>query len=278
MEGVLALKNSVAVVVLTALGLGSACEFAPKPPAGAFPETVAGQKKKGEVSSSDDRGIGYGYKFKAHYGEAPRQIAYEVVDHGSPEKAREGLSRGYLGGNGRVLATGGAREFASDPHYGGAVASQVAGRYVVRVAGERDAVLAFEQALPWAALGVPAWAPRTADEIQKPMPALQLLDEFKTNSEWAKLVLAGKEFRFTGVVVGRWLSKEGRAIVGLVKPGMPDDKDNTLPVTFTPGQESRVMALKEGQEVRFRGKVVFNEEFGFNLVLVEEARLEDPAT
>jgi hypothetical protein len=279
-------KVAAVVVALIAVGFGLANlnegqlnainPFAPKPPVGAFPETLAGQKRKGEIHYDDYRGIGYGYKFKTYYGEAPRQISYEVVDYGSAELARRGLSHGYLGGAGWVLATGGAREFASDSYQGGAVASQLAGQYVVRVAGEREAVVAFEQALPWGALGVPAWAPRTADEIEKPMPGLQLLDEFKAAPESAKMQLADKEFLFTGVVAAPALLRKGRAVMAFQKPGLPVGRDNTLAVEFAAGQESRVLALTKGQEVRFRGTVVFTE--AVQLVIVREARMEEPTS
>ncbi len=143
--------------------------FTPKVPAGAFPPSIAGRDLVAEPSY-DNKSYCPCYSFSGQYKNAKDSIYYVLVVFKTPEEAVKKMKERYfIGGLYKTIEQTDSRMVSADPKSSGVTTSFTVGNYLIYYsARSASESVEFENALPYAALGMAQPPPRVAPVADVP--------------------------------------------------------------------------------------------------------------
>ena len=252
---------AVTVMNMTEKTYNSLNPFAPKPPQGAFPDTIAGFRRD-YVYYNDGRRYGAGYAFNHSYVKDGRTISYNLVDFDSPGKVADKIkSRYYFGADDKVIYQSDTEAVSYNKAGGGAILV-AAGSRLIYLSGRATDLPAFYDALPYNALGIS----KPVGKLVRPsgetaIPAFSMLDEFLKDKKAATAKYDGKTLLFTAPITAVTKIANGQPVISLMKPGATaaDDK-SVIAVMFPASEAEQVAELKAGQTAQFRCRVSVSEQ------------------
>ena len=244
--------------------------FAPKPPKEAFPAAIADYKlSRSPIYSSSYSNICQCNYYSSTYRKADQEIAYTLYAFKTAEAATAYLKRGgFVASSYRTLQDSDVRMTWLDGITRRPFIALVAGTNLITIASWKPAdALAFENQLPYSVFGVVSPAMHTADELaEKPIEALSLLNEVMSAPAAARKKYQDKYFSFTGIIAAAGQAKNGKPFIALQKPGEKVGLDSVLSCTFRNSEVERVLHLKTGDNVQFRGKPNMNNPIGIPII------------
>jgi hypothetical protein len=98
-------------------------------------------------------------------------------------------------------------------------------------------------------------AEKKAQPQQAALPAMTLLSEYQKDSAAADRKYKGTTVLISGAVEAVGKSKKGIPFVGFMRAGAKNPAGEMVVCNFDPGQESAVLGLKKGQQVKLKGRV-----------------------
>jgi hypothetical protein len=248
--------------------------FTPKPPAGAFPATIAGYSLSEEPMYKSYRSYCECYGFTAKYKKGNESIYYNLYDFKTPGNAKKHLdNRYFIGGVPRIAEQTESRQVIIDSEHGNATIQFVAGKLLIYFGHSKpNEAINFENNLPYAALGMAQPPQRSADNLkEQPVEALTILEEFNRDRKAAETKYHAKLLLFSGTVAGTGKTEKGVPFIAIQKPGTKAGMDSVLSCSFVAGDAAKVAQLKNGETVQFRGKV--NTKLPINMVIIEDCRI-----
>jgi hypothetical protein len=251
--------------------------FTPKPPAGAFPASIAEYNRSDEInySRSYSQICSCSY-FSSTYRKGDHNVNYTFYKFKTEAEAKSYLNRkDFIGGTKRMEQVSDSRFVAIDKERGSAViALTAATNLIVISANKPNEAIAFENALPFSAFGAAQPPTRIADGLEDTaVQTTTLIEEFKRDKTAAKTKYDGKTFLLTGTVIVTNADQKDKPYLGFQIPNTKPTLETMIVCSFTPAESSKVANTKTGTIVRFRGKVKVNTEL-IDIVTVEDCRFE----
>jgi hypothetical protein len=90
------------------------------------------------------------------------------------------------------------------------------------------------------------------------LTVVQLLDDYKKDSDAADKKYKDKTVTFTGTAEFADKDKKGNPMVGFLRPGSTKPAEGMVVCSFDKSQEASVLKIKKGDAVLLRGKVIMN--------------------
>ena len=265
-------------IILIAPVLLVACQKTP--PRGAFPQQIGTFQRDGEVHVYDTENL-FSALYKSPDGSS---VGYKLYETKSPEEATRDLqsekswpsSIAHSEESVQTVQESDSRFVDVEQSRGTVIIGQTYGPRLIEIQAPSPATaIEFENNLPYAALGISQPVKHTADEIKvTPVSVLRMLDEFNKDPTAAKKKYNGKVFLLTGTVAGSGKDKKGEPFLAFQRPGTEPSMETNVGASFEKSEETKVLAIKNGEEVRFKGKVSFEERMGLRLLTVVTCRLQ----
>ncbi|HEY0458526.1 MAG TPA: hypothetical protein VGC97_05190 [Pyrinomonadaceae bacterium] len=95
----------------------------------------------------------------------------------------------------------------------------------------------------------------TDSNNNSPLTVVQLLDDYKKDSDAADKKYKGKTIIFKGTVEVADKDKEGKPMIAFLRPGAKNPNEGMVACSFDKSQESVVSKVKKGDTVLLQGKV-----------------------